>query len=524
MKADGPFGLENASWPALLVDESGVIRAASQGASHAFGAIMSGESPFLASLWAAGNDSSVEHFLLRLDRSSGPPPYVRLKIRGGTSARFQCLAASFQRDAQRFFVLQFFREGIPAPTEHPADHSRPSPPSADRQEAADSPPARAHEAASAQKQKLDCALQLSRTVALDFNNALTSILGHTSLILGQMEADHPWRYSLMEVERSAEKAAEIAHDLAAFSRQEKDARAQTAGNLNALVRRVVNLFQRPDAAAVNWQLELEPRLFATEFDEAKLQQALLKVFENAFQAMENPGLIVVRSYNHPVAQLQHDESAELPPGTYVCVETIDTGCGIPLDLQPRIFEPFFTTKPNPPHRGLGLAWVYGIVTNHGGHVAVSSPPGQGTSVRIYLPAQARVVWDEPTPDDDLTGSARILMVDDEELLLTLGQTVLSAFGYEVWTASSGAQALQFFSQDPAQIDLVITDMVMPNMGGRELIDRLRTLAPGVRILCTSGYLRPAGYEGHELFLQKPFTTQALLRRVKQALTQSTPHA
>jgi CheY-like chemotaxis protein len=373
------------------------------------------------------------------------------------------------------------------------------------------------EASLAHKQKLECALQLARTVALDFNNALTSILGHTSLILGAMEPGHPWRKSLIEVEKSAEKAAEIAFDLAAFSRQEKDATEKTAGNLNELLQRAVGLFRSGPGAKLQWTLGLEDRLYSVKFDEAKLQQALVKVLDNAVQAVGPDGQIRVRSRNLHLEETLQDEAAQVAPGYYVSVEITDNGVGIaPADLS-RIFEPFFTTKSNPPHRGLGLAWVYGIITNHGGNVAVSSQPGNGASVRIYLPAEQRLTKDRRLKSDDLTGRQTLLMVDDEDLVLTMGQTILSAFGYHVLTASSGARALEIVSADPDQIDLVITDLVMPNMSGRELIDHLRALAPRVRILCTSGYLRSPDPEGEVAYLKKPFTSQELLRKVKQAL-------
>ncbi len=246
-------------------------------------------------------------------------------------------------------------------------------------------------------------MQLARTVALDFNNALTSILGHTSLVLSQVEPNHPWRASLLEVEKSAAKAAEIANDLGAFSRQEKEVRSQTAGNLNLLVQRCVEVFQRDAGLEPGaWQLQLERRLFAAKFDEAKMQQALMKVFENAIQALRGHGRVTVQTRNIELTEPTQDRNVRLAAGAYVCVEISDNGCGIEPEVLPRIFEPFFTTKRGN-HRGLGLAWVYGIVTNHGGGVAVFSQPGAGTSVRVYLPAENRIIKDDGFTVDDLTG-------------------------------------------------------------------------------------------------------------------------
>jgi CheY-like chemotaxis protein len=199
------------------------------------------------------------------------------------------------------------------------------------------------------------------------------------------------------------------------------------------------------------------------------------------------------------------------------VEISDNGCGITPEILPRIFEPFFTTKKEGGHRGLGLAWVYGIVTNHGGGVSVSSQVGVGTSVRVYLPAEKKIARDTAINPDNLTGVETILMVDDEDLLLTMGQTVLSAFGYRVLTANSGQKALEIIANTENKIDLVITDMVMPAMSGRELAEHIGRLKPGTPVLCTSGYVQPSEGETGASFLQKPFSSSQLLIKVKEVL-------
>jgi CheY-like chemotaxis protein len=211
---------------------------------------------------------------------------------------------------------------------------------------------------------------------------------------------------------------------------------------------------------------------------------------------------------------------ETAPGAYVCVEIADNGDGIEPDVLPRIFEPFFTTKKGI-HRGLGLALVYGIVSNHGGGVAVSSQPGAGTSARVYLPAEKHFVLDSTGVDDDLQGTETILVVDDESLMLTMAETILTEYGYKVLTANSGQKALAILSRDDAKVDLVVTDLVMPGMGGRELVERIQQLAPKVRILCTSGYVMPADKQTGTVYLQKPFTSAELLIKVKQALVRTT---
>ena len=370
------------------------------------------------------------------------------------------------------------------------------------------------------KQKLDCALQLARTVSLDFNNALTSILGHVSFLLSKAEAGHPWRHALMEVEKSAERAAEIAHELQTFSRQEKETRRVPPGNLNLVVSRCVEFFRNAHGGATAWKPQLEKGLFTARFDEAKIQQALTKILENAFESVDGGGgQIVVQTRNVELSEPTQDRNVRLMPGAYVCVEVGDNGSGIAPDVLPRIFEPFFTTKKSP-HRGLGLALVYGIASNHGGGVAISSEQGKGTSARIYLPAEKQIVRELGGASENLQGTETILVVDDEEMLLSMTETILSDYGYKILTANSGTKALAVLSRDDVQVDLVVTDLVMPGMGGRELVERIRQLAPKVKILCTSGYVMPTDKKGIPAYLQKPFTSDDLLAKVKRVLSSS----
>lgn len=376
----------------------------------------------------------------------------------------------------------------------------------------------ATEGDAALKQKLDCVLQLARTVSLDFNNALTGVLAHTSLLLGKAEPTHPWRRSLLEVEKSAARAAEIASELALFSRQEKEARRAPAGNLNGVVSRCVDVLKSAHAMRFNWNITLERSLFEVRFEEAKVQQALTKILENAVEAFAPSanGQISVSTRNVELTQATQDRNVRLAEGVYVCIEISDSGGGIEEVSLPRIFEPFFTTK-RAPHRGLGLALVYGIISNHGGGVAISSQVGKGTSARVYLPAEKTRVHDPVLAENGLRGSATVLVVDDEALLLTMAETILSDFGYKVLSASNGQKALQLLTQSGAQIDLVITDLVMPGMGGRELIEQIRQKGFTVPIMCTSGYVLPEDKQTGAGYLQKPFTSTELLSKVKAAL-------
>ena len=452
----------------------------------------------LSALWADSTES-VEQFMARLERSTPAVVALKLQAKGGAVSSFSIGVCSLNWEGGKRFIFQFF----PEPPREPVE--------------AKGAPA---ESTQAHKQKLDCALQLTRTVALDFNNALTTILGHTSLVLSKMEPGHPWRNSLTEVEKAGERAAEIAHQLAAFSRSEKEAPGLASGNLNALLRRVVEIFQRSSGPRISWTLDLENKLYSARLDEAKVQQALVKILENAIEAMPPEGQIIVSSRNLDVPALTHDGAVRLEPGSYVCTEISDTGGGIDPEVLPRVFEPFFTTKQG--HRGLGLAWVYGIITNHGGGVTVASQPRHGASVRVYLPATSRTAAEGAAGTGDLRGDHTILVVDDEELVLNMSQTILSSFGYRVVTANSGAKALEVFSTGNSPIDLVITDLVMPQMSGRELIEKLHGVCPGLPVISTSGYLRASGKDSPASFLQKPFTSQELLRRVKQMLTSPEP--
>lgn len=480
--------LDNAGWPALLVESAGTIRRANQAAITVFGSVVEGEHSLLSAIWNNENGSSAEEFLGR-EPSTSDAILLKFQVKGGATVTFTTYVSSITRDEQKFFVFQLFKDMRP-----PA------------------------EASTVQKQKLDCALQLARSVALDFNNALTSILGHSSLVLSKMEPNHPWRSSLVEVEKSASKAGEIAHDLASFSRQEKEARAQIAGNLNALLQRVVDIFRTPERAKINWSLQFERKLFSAVFDESKMQQAFTKILENAAEAMGMEGRITVQTRNLELSEGTQDRTAKLSAGAYVYVEISDTGSGIEAEVLPRVFEPFFTTKSTSKHRGLGLAWVYGIITNHGGGVAISSQVGNGTSVRVYLPANKKLVKDVSVDIADFTGNQRILFVDDEDLMLTMGQMILSSYGYEVLTANGGKKALEIFSKADKPIDLMITDLVMPNMSGRELMEQVRLVSPETRVICSSGFVRANNADENDAYLQKPFTSQELLRKVKQMLS------
>lgn len=322
----------------------------------------------------------------------------------------------------------------------------------------------------------------------------------------------------MEVEKSAAAAAEIANELQIFSRQEKEMPKTPPGNLNVVVNRCVDFFRNSTGGKVTWNMQLETSPFAVRFDEAKIQQALTKVLENAVESLPGGvGQVVVQTHNVELSDAAQDCNVRLAAGTYVCVEISDTGAGIEPEVLPRIFEPFFTTK-GEGHRGLGLALVYGIVSNHGGGIAISSQSGSGTSARVYLPAEKKLIGDGSAHKvADLHGAETVLVVDDEDMLLTMTETILADYGYKVLTANSGQRALAILSRGEPKINLVLTDLVMPAMGGRELIDRILQLSPGMKIVCMSGYITTTEKQPAAITLRKPFTSTELLTKVKQAL-------
>ncbi|HUE37112.1 MAG TPA: ATP-binding protein [Candidatus Acidoferrum sp.] len=500
MSSEIVFGLETAAWPALLVDPRGVVVRANASALTVFGPVLSAAAPPLSSVWPV-NGETTEQFFARWEQKPFASAPLKFKTVNGAVAEFSTTICTFNKDGRKWFVLQLL----------PANASAPAAP-----ESTGEKDAGADASALLNKQKLDCALQLARTVSLDFNNALTSILGHTSLLLSKAESGHPWRHSLMEVEKSAARAAEISNELGVFSQQEKQTQRVPPGNLNEVLTRCVDFFKNNEGAKVTWNANLEKELFTARFEEAKMQQALTKVLENAVDAVNGSGQVLVQTRNVELTTPAQDRNVKLTEGAHVCVEISDNGAGIEAVNLPRVFEPFFTTK-KPPHRGLGLALVYGIVSNHGGGVAISSEPGKGASVRIYLPAEKQLVSQSLASDASLHGVESILVVDDEGMLLTMAETILSEYGYKVFTINNGQKALTLLSREDLKVDLLITDVVMPTMGGRELIERARQLQPQLKILCMSGTSVPPDQQLGLTYLQKPFTTRDLLSKVRGAL-------
>lgn len=527
------FPMDGAKWPVIVIKNDGKVLLCNEAAKQQLhnGAKGIGH---LNVIWTDENGCSSEDFVKRISTTSISAYPLRLKTRMDEDLKhFTAHICIWPEKTDKRFVLQLFPRKLPptGPTQFftrdvsgavsdkalESDVPTAAPAGAG---AADvpmlAPPAEPNLSTNEQH-KLMCALQLTRTVAMDFNNALTGILGHTSLLLNRVTADDPSLHSLQQIERAVERAAQVAFDLAAFSRDEKEMFPATSANLNKLVRRMVEQY-RPRSQEITWRTSLESKLFTSTFAEPKIQQAIEKIFDNAVEALKGEGTISAATQNKDFEEEFIDGCRKISPGRYVCLEINDSGPGVPADQLSKVMDPFFTTKDG--HRGLGLAWAYGLITNFSGHLVVSSEAGQGTTVRLYLPALEEAVDELVNSDDALRGDQTILIVDDEELLLTMGKMVLGTFGYNVLTAGNGRQALDVLEKNgAADIDLVVTDLVMPHMDGYALIENLKSQKPDLKIICTSGNFRPSNSELGITYLQKPFGSMDLARAVKKVLNE-----
>jgi two-component system, cell cycle sensor histidine kinase and response regulator CckA len=462
-KLDVALLLESAAWPALLVDPAGLIRRANKPAIELFGPTVERQTTSITSILAGDNSPDAQKFLAQFENPSASTS-LNFKTKDGTAIAIPASVCAFTRENEKRFLFQLHGSVR-------SDTSRITKP-----EAPTAPV----------KQKNDRAIQLARSVALDLNNTLTSIMGHCSWILSHMEPDHKWRKSMEEINRAAAKSAEIAENLSAFSRSDKEREATISTNVNALLKRIQQELPLLKERKVEWVGEFEEQLYSARCEENKLQQVLARVIENAVQSGAAVPRVTVQTRNSDLQAPLQDANLRLQPGCYVCIEISDNGRGIAPDILPRVFEPFFSTKPG--HKGLGLAWVYGAVTNAGGGVALSTLHNQGTSVRLYIPAHKRVsretVFLAMKPDAGI--GKTILLVDDEDLVLAVGQTVLSASGYKVLTALSGEKALEILAEQHDRINLVIVDWVMPRFSGQQLMEAIRAQYPSIAVLCTSG--------------------------------------
>ena len=374
-----------------------------------------------------------------------------------------------------------------------------------------------------QAQKMEAVGQLAGGIAHDFNNILTAIRTYANFMLEDLPEDHVSRREAAGVSKAVDHAATLTRQLLAFSRRQIMQREVL--DLNACVIDTEEILRRTLGADVQLSTSLAEDLGMVNADPGQIQQVLINLAVNARDAMPNGGRLRIETANATLDAAYMQTHAAAEPGDYVMIAVRDTGVGMDRATQARIFEPFFTTKEKGKGTGLGLPTVYGIVKQSGGYVWVYSEPGQGTTFKVYLPRVAGEAEriDEPLSITTLTGTETILLVEDEESVREVSSRLLSRAGYTVVEAVDGRQALEIYSDRGADIDVIITDMVMPEMGGRELARRVRDMDPHIPIIFMSGYtdddeLRRSFLDRGSAFLEKPFTPELLLSRIREVVS------
>jgi two-component system cell cycle sensor histidine kinase/response regulator CckA len=373
-----------------------------------------------------------------------------------------------------------------------------------------------------QSQKMEAVGRLAGGVAHDFNNLLTAILCHTTLIRNGLSDDSPLCADIAEILHVAESAARLTKQLLVFSRTQILNPAVV--DLNEVVSENQRMLGRILGEDVEIVARLDPHLRTVRVDRIQLEQVLLNLAINARDAMPRGGTLTFETANVVLDETYAQTRRAVPPGPYVVLAVSDTGCGMTPEVQAQIFEPFFTTKEHGNGSGLGLATVYGIVKQSGGHVWVYSEPGHGSVFKVYLPPADEVP--EPAAPEVVRRSAgggeTILLVEDSDRLRELIGRSLAGYGYTVLQAGRPDEALRMCEAHPSQIDLLLTDVVMPGMSGRELAECVLTLRPGIHVLYMSGYTDDAVVhhgvrQPGMAFLQKPFTPDVLARKVRKVL-------
>jgi PAS domain S-box-containing protein len=386
-------------------------------------------------------------------------------------------------------------------------------------------------------QALEAVGRLAGGVAHDFNNLLTTILGYSDVMMQDLAEGDPLRSSVREIRRAGERAAALTRQLLAFGRRQVFA-AQVV-DLNAVVARVADRVRRAAGESVEVLLDLESAVLGVRLDETLLEQLLLNLAANSVDAMPRGGRVLVTTRGQRLTVDSGSPSGPRP-GEYVELSFEDTGVGMDQETRRHLFEPFFSTKEKGVGRGLGLASVYGTVTQAGGHIDVRSAPGAGTSFRILLPravdrpsgehslASLSAAREAEAPTREPGGSEAVLVVEDDDMVRRLARDVLSARGYEVLEAVSAEQALTLLGADPHGVDVLLTDLFLSGASGIDLAQEYARRCPAGRVVLMSGYADEealqAGMPGAAGYLQKPFTAEQLARRVRRALDSPSPGA
>lgn len=375
-----------------------------------------------------------------------------------------------------------------------------------------------------QAQKLESIGRLTGGIAHDFNNMLTVILGYCDLSLNRLPGDSPVRSFLEGIRSAGDRSASLTQQLLAFSRQQN--LHPVILDLNQVISETTKLIRRLIGEDIQVILILNPETGQIEADPGHLTQVIMNLIVNSRDAMPNGGTITIETENRILDENYVSRNVDASPGEYVLIMVSDTGTGIPKEALENIFEPFFTTKEIGKGTGLGLATVYGIVRQSGGHIDVHSRVGRGTTFEIFLPR----VRKEKTIDDEndvsenlLQGEETILIVEDEQIVRQLTKNFLESYGYTVIVAQNGEEALDIFRSEKNKIDLLLTDVVMPSMGGYELAEKLSEEFPGLKTLFMSGYtddsrIKKADFEMSDNFIQKPFELKALGYKIREILS------
>ena len=374
-----------------------------------------------------------------------------------------------------------------------------------------------------QAQKMEAVGRLAGGVAHDFNNLLMVIRGHAALLLNAVSPGVPFRRELAEIVKAADRASSLTRKLLAFGR--KQVLQERVLELNALVTQLVEMLPSVLGDDISQSINLDAGLGRVKADSAQLEQVIMNLVFNARDAMPNGGELTIETENCELDEAWGRSHPGVRVGPYVLLRVRDTGHGMDQETQSHLFEPFFTTKDKSKGTGLGLATVYGTVKQSGGHVAVSSTLGAGTTIEIYLPRVREIaeVVEAPKPlVRSLEGEGRILVVEDDDAVRRMTRKFLEIRGYTVTEARCAADAIQFVERQEETIDLVLTDVVMPGMKGRELVDQLGRLRPSLKVLYMSAYTEDDAINIGLLspgttFIEKPFSPDELAAKVRDLL-------